>query len=118
LAQGFARRQVAEEALRGIGQLLDLAAIDGLDDSVAAGEVTIEGANADPGAAGDLVQADRRSTTSEKADLAAATRRSRLRWLSARGLRRSAASGLDGSGALAMVVAVTCLLANGGVLRI
>ncbi len=55
-AEGFERGQGLGEALGGDRQLVDLAAVDGFDEGVAGGEVAVEGAGADLGAAGDVVK--------------------------------------------------------------
>ena len=63
--QGGARWQRCEQAFRALGQLLDLAAIDRLDDRAARRKVTVQRADADAGAAGDLIQADVRARFGE-----------------------------------------------------
>ena len=49
--------RVVDQARRGVGQLLDLAAIDRLHDRVASREVTVKRADPDIGAARDLFEA-------------------------------------------------------------
>ena len=56
-AQRLRRGQGFGEARRGVGQLLDLAAIDRLDDRVAGREVAVKRADPDIGPARDLFEA-------------------------------------------------------------
>ena len=63
--QRLARRQCLGEAIRRIGQLLDLPAIDRFDDRVASWKVPVESADPDAGPPRDLLQADVGSGASE-----------------------------------------------------
>ena len=64
--QRLARRQGRGQAIRRISQLLDLAAVDRLDNRVAGRKVAVEGADADAGPPRDLVQADLGSGAGER----------------------------------------------------
>ena len=56
-AEGFKGWEGCGESALGGGELFDFAAVDGLDELVAGGEVAIEGAGTDGGLAGDVVEA-------------------------------------------------------------
>ncbi len=56
-AEGIEGRQCGSEALLGGGEFFHFGEVDGFDEGVAGGEVAVEGAGADAGLAGDLVEA-------------------------------------------------------------
>ncbi len=56
-AEGFERREGFGEFLSGGGEFFDFGAIDGFEEVLAGGEVAVEGAGADAGFFGDVVEA-------------------------------------------------------------